>query len=71
MESYKALPIKFKIYAKDEAEAERGRQSIVQFINILGQHGAMVSGDKLAVAVEQMGGNTFIVSQIIQFFLKK
>lgn len=60
--------IAFNIYAGSDEEAERGRKAIVQFINIMGQHGAKVSGDKLAEAVSKLGENTFILSQIIQFF---
>ena len=61
-------PITFNIYANSDEEAERGRKAIVQFINIMGQHGAMVSGDKLAEAVSKLGENPFITSQIIKFF---
>ena len=60
--------IAFNIYADSDEEAERGRKAIVQFINIMGQHGAAVSGDKLAEAVSRLGENTFILSQIIKFF---
>ena len=61
-------PITFNIYASSDEEAERGRKAIVQFINILGQHGAAVSGDKLAEAVSKLGENSFVFSQIIKFF---
>lgn len=60
--------IAFNIYAGDDEEAERGRKAIVQFINIMGQHGAMVSGNKLAEAVSKLGENPFIFSQILKFF---
>ena len=60
--------ITFNIYADSDEEAERGRKAIVQFINIMGQHGAMVSGDKLQEAVSHLGDNPFITSQIIKFF---
>ena len=60
--------ITFNIYAKDHEEAERGRNAIVQFINIMGQHGAMVSGYKLYEAVRLLNTNPFITSQIIKFF---
>lgn len=60
--------IAFNIYADSDEEAERGRKAIVQFINIMGQHGAMVSGDKLQEAVSRLGDNSFITSQIIKFF---
>ena len=62
--------ISFNIYANSDEEAERGRKAIVQFINIMGQHGAMVSGDKLHEAISHIGDNTFIMSQIINFFKK-
>lgn len=60
--------INFNIYAKDDEEAERGRKAIIQFINIMGRHGAMVSGDKLAEAVGKLGDSPFVMSQIIKFF---
>lgn len=63
-------PITFNIYAKDKEEAERGRKAIVQFINILGQHGARVSGDKLVQAVSMLNSTPFITTQIINFFKK-
>lgn len=60
--------ITFNIYAKDKDEAERGRKAIIQFINIMGQHGGRVSGDKLAEAVGKLNSSPFITSQIINFF---
>lgn len=60
--------ISFNIYAGSDEEAEQGRKAIIQFINIMGQHGAMVSGNKLAEAVSRLGDHTFILSQIIKFF---
>ena len=62
--------IAFNIYANSDEEAERGRKAIVQFINIMGQHGAMVSGNKLHDAIGHIGDNSFIMSQIINFFKK-
>lgn len=61
-------PITFNIYAANDEEAERGRKAIVQFINIMGQHGAKVSGHKLVDAVSKLGSNSFITNQIIKFF---
>lgn len=63
-------PITFNIYAKDREEAERGRKAIIQFINIMGQHGAKVSGDKLVEAVGRLNSSPFIATQIINFFKK-
>ena len=60
--------ISFNIYAKDDAEADRGRNAIVKFINVMGQHGGKVSGDKLDEAVKMLYSNSFITSQIINFF---
>ena len=62
--------ISFNIYADSDEEAESGRKAIVQFIDIMGQHGAKVSGNKLHEAVSHIGDNTFIMSQIINFFKK-
>lgn len=60
--------ISFNIYAMDEHEAERGRNAIVRFINILGQHGAKFTGDKIAEAVSKLNSSPFIASQIFKFF---
>lgn len=60
--------ISFNIYASSDEEAERGKKAIVHFINIMGQHGAKVSGDKLYEAVKMLNVNPFITSQIIRFF---
>ena len=60
--------IAFNIYANSDEEAERGRNAIIQFINIMGRHGAMVSGNKLHEAIGLIGENTFILPQIIGFF---
>lgn len=60
--------ISFNIYAESEEEAERGRKAIVSFINSVGQHGARVSGNKLAQAVAKLNSSPFIASQIINFF---
>lgn len=65
-----AKPITLNIYASSDEEAERGRKALIQFINIMGQHGAMVSGDKLAEAVNKLYESPFIASQIIRFFKK-
>jgi hypothetical protein len=61
-------PITFNIYADSDEEAEKGRKAIIQFINIMGQHGGKVSGNKIAEAVGKLGANSFIASQIIKFF---
>lgn len=61
-------PITFNIYANCDEEAERGRKAIIQFINIMGQHGAMVSGNKIAEAINKLNENPFVFSQIIKFF---
>ena len=62
--------IAFNIYANSDEEAERGRKAITHFIDIMGQHGAMVSGDILAQAIGRLPENSFIMSQIINFFKK-
>lgn len=64
----KVRQITFNIYADSEEEAEKGRKAIVKFINIMGQHGAMVSGHKLEEAVSKLNDCPFITSQIIKFF---
>lgn len=60
--------IAFNIYADSDEEAEKGRQAIIQFINVVGQHGAKVSGNKLSEAVARMLNAPFIATQIINFF---
>lgn len=67
-EKLEVHPITFNIYAETEEEAENGRKAIIQFINIMGQHGARVSGNKLAEAIPRMNNAPFVVSQIIKFF---
>ena len=62
--------IAFNIYAKDDSEAEKGRKAIIQFINIMGQHGARVSGEKISEAVSRLSSSPFIATQIINFFKK-
>ena len=61
-------PITFNIYADTDEEAEKGRQALIQFINMVGQYGAKVSGNKIAEAVGRLDSNQFIKSQIINFF---
>lgn len=61
-------PITFNIYASSDEEAEKGRKAIIKFINIMGQQGARVSGNKIAEAVAKLNGSPFIASQIIKFF---
>lgn len=60
--------ISFNIYADDEQEAERGRQAIVEFINLMGRYGAKVSGNRIAQAMQQLNNSPFIRNQIINFF---
>ena len=64
----KIRPITFNIYASTDEEAEKGRKAIIQFINIMGQQGAKVSGNKIAEAVAKLNDSPFIASQIIKFF---
>lgn len=64
----KIRPITFNIYASTDEEAEKGRKAIIQFINIMGQQGARVSGNKIAEAVAKLNDSPFIASQIIKFF---
>lgn len=61
-------PITFNIYASTDEEAERGRKAIIQFINIVGQQGAKVSGNKISEAVSRLCNSPFIASQIFKFF---
>ena len=62
--------ISLNIYADSDEEAEKGRKAIIKFINIMGQHGAKVSGNKIAEAVDKLQTSPFIASQIINFFKK-
>ena len=64
-------PITFNIYASSEEEAEKGRKAIIKFINIIGQQGARVTGDKLNEAVNMLNSSPFITYQIINFFKKQ
>lgn len=60
--------ITFNIYADTDEEAEKGRKAIIEFINIMGQHGGRVSGNKIAEAVSKLNESPFVTSQIIKFF---
>ena len=60
--------IQFCIYAKDQTEADKGRKAIIDFINIMRDHEAPVTGNKLMEAVGRMSNSPFIVNQIIKFF---
>ena len=62
--------INLQIYANNEKEAERGRKALIQFINIMKEHGAAVSGNKLVEAVGKLSSSPFIATQIINFFKK-
>lgn len=62
--------IAFNIYADTDEEAEKGRKAIIQFINIMGRHGAKVTGNKIDEAVSRLNDNSFILNQIIKFFTK-
>lgn len=62
--------ISFNIFANSDEEAERGRKAIISFIDIMGQQGARVSGNKIAEAVSKLNSSPFITSQIIGFFKK-
>lgn len=64
----KIKSITFNIYADTDEEAEKGRKAIIQFINIMGQHGAKVSGNRIAEAVSRLNNIPFITTKIIQFF---
>lgn len=60
--------ISFNIYADSDEEAERGRQALIAFINMVGQHGAKVSGNKLYEAIAKVKTMPFIFTQVINFF---
>ena len=60
--------IAFNIYASSDEEAERGRKAIVQFINIMGQHGGKVSGNRIADALAKLNSSPFVATQVINFF---
>lgn len=62
--------IAFNIYAETDEEAEKCRKALIQFINIMGQHGAKVTGNKIDEAVSRLNDNQFILNQIIKFFTK-
>ena len=60
--------INFNIYAGSEEEAERGRKAIIKFIDIIDQHEAHVSGNKLDEAMKKLYSSPFVFSQILKFF---
>lgn len=60
--------ISFNIYASSDEEAEKGRKAIIKFISMVGQHGAKVTGNKIADAVAKLNNSPFVTYQIINFF---
>lgn len=63
--------ISLNIYANSDEEAERGRRAIKRFIDIMDQHDAKVTGDKLDAAVKKIYSIPFVTSEIIKFFKKQ
>lgn len=64
----KVLPITINIYAENEQEAERARQSLGGFVDQMGQMGIMVTGNKIADGMSRWEKNTFVKSKIINHF---
>ena len=58
----------FEIYADNEEEAVAGRNALVSFVEMMRQCGVAVRGNKLNEAVNQLGKNSFIKGQIVNFF---
>ena len=63
--------ISFNIFAADDAEAQQGENAIKQFIKLMCENGAMVSGNKIAQAVDKLKNSPFVKSEIIKFFQKE
>ena len=63
--------ISFNIFAKDDAEAQRGEQAIKSFIAMMCEKGIRVTGDKIAEAVGRLDNSPFIMYEITKFFLKQ
>lgn len=62
------FPITVKIYAADEAEAQRAQSALGQFVNDMGALGLAVTGDKLADAIPRWNKNPLVKNQIINHF---
>jgi hypothetical protein len=60
--------ITLQIYAKSEEEAERGRKAVIQFINIMKENHAAVTGDKIVTAVGKLSSSPFVFNEILRFF---
>ena len=60
-------PITLNIYASSPDEAERGRQALIRFIDIMRQHGAAVRGDKISSAVAALENKRFVLQQVINY----
>lgn len=67
----KVFPITIRIYAEDEQEAERARQSLGGFVDQMGQMGIPVTGSKIADGMSRWDKNAFVRSKIIDHFKNK
>lgn len=62
------FPITIKIYAENEQEAEQARHALGGFVDQIGRHGLMVTGNKITAAVTRWEQNPFVKSQILKHF---
>ena len=63
-----AYNINLQIYARSEEEAARGRQALIQFIGMMKEKRAAVTGEKLAEAVGKLNSSPFVFNEILKFF---
>ena len=64
----KGFPITFNVYAFDEAEVERCRKAIVEFIGLHATECRAVTADKVAQAIRNWDKNPFVKNQVINYF---
>lgn len=59
--------ITIPIYAETQEEADKARQALFAFVDGCRQRKIAVTGAKIATALERLGGNPFIKTQVDNF----
>lgn len=64
----KGYEIKFNIYADNEEEVLKAKESLIGFIESQAKEGRAVSANKIIEAIKMLDNNPFIKYQINNFF---
>lgn len=62
--------ITIPIYAESPQEAQEAQDALFDFVNRYREKNVAVTGNKVASALKQLGGNPFIKSQVDKFLMK-